>query len=155
MAFSIKYTDVYTHNDKYGKSLLTKYGGSEQPVLPLQYILGGTKSTVTVDDYIYKSYDNNEHTEETINKDAFDKINEVLNNLDKFNQIGEFITKTNESGWTIKAKIQRDYYEWINYFEAEHETYGKLYGDYSNIIYAKSKEAFEHFHTHHYPEVMN
>ena len=55
----------------------------------------------------------------------------------------------NQSGWLIKGKISEDYYEWVNYFEAFHEDYGVVYGDFEKEVFFSSEEAFAHFLKHH------
>ena len=40
----------------------------------------------------------------------------------------------NDSGWKITAEIQGDYYEWVNYFEAKHPTYGKVWGNFEDKV---------------------
>jgi len=37
-------------------------------------------------------------------------------------EIGVETSKTHEDGWTITATVNEDWYEWINYFEAEHQS---------------------------------
>lgn len=62
---------------------------------------------------------------------------------------------TNPSGWTISGEVVKDYFEWVNYFEATHPYFGKVWGDYEDVIYADSKEAFEHFYANHPPNVWD
>jgi hypothetical protein len=59
-----------------------------------------------------------------------------------------FIGK-NESGWTISGEIHEDYYEWINEFEANHELYGKVWGDFEKTVYADSEEGYLDFCKNH------
>lgn len=56
------------------------------------------------------------------------------------------------SGWVITGEVQQDYYEWVNYFEARHPTFGWIKGDFEDEVKAKSKKALEHFMEHHPPE---
>ena len=58
----------------------------------------------------------------------------------------------NESGWKVVGEIHEDYYEWVNQFEATHEKYGKVWGDFEDIVYADSKEGYENFIKNHEPE---
>ncbi len=59
----------------------------------------------------------------------------------------------NNSGWIIRGKIVSDYYEWVNEFEAFHNDYGFVFGDFEDVVYASSEEAFNHFlKNHHYSE---
>lgn len=55
------------------------------------------------------------------------------------------------SGWEISGEIIRDYYEWVNQFKAEHPTYGKVYGDFEDVVFADSNEGFRHFFENHPP----
>lgn len=56
-----------------------------------------------------------------------------------------------KSGWTIEGEVYEDYYEWVNYFTATHPVYGKIEGDFEEIVTAETQEAFEHFCRHHPP----
>lgn len=58
-------------------------------------------------------------------------------------------TKLNESGWEITGKICEDYYHWVNDFEAKHEKYGWIKGNFEDIVTASSKKAYEHFIKNH------
>ena len=55
------------------------------------------------------------------------------------------------SGWEISGEIINDYYEWVNTFMAEHPIYGKVYGDFEDIVFADSNEGFRHFFENHPP----
>lgn len=57
------------------------------------------------------------------------------------------LDKQNKNDWFFKAKIQEDYYQWINFFEASHSKYGKIFGDFEiGIHYPKeNKEALNNF----------
>jgi len=57
----------------------------------------------------------------------------------------------NDSGWEIQGEIKEDYYEWINYFEAKHPKYGKLFGDFEDKIFAENEKSYQHFIKHHKP----
>jgi len=59
---------------------------------------------------------------------------------------------THEDGWTIEGQIHDDYYKWVNYFEASHPTHGRVWGDFERTVFATSKEAYNHFIEHHFPE---
>lgn len=56
------------------------------------------------------------------------------------------------SGWIIKGEIHEDYYTWVNYFEAEHPKYGKVWGDFEFEVYADSEKAFVDFYKNHQPQ---
>ena len=58
----------------------------------------------------------------------------------------------NESGWKVSGDIQEDYYEWVNEFEAIHEKFGKVWGDFEKTVYADSKEGYNNFMENHPPE---
>ena len=58
----------------------------------------------------------------------------------------------NESGWTIEGAVVEDYYEWVNDFEANHPTFGKVWGNFEGEVHADSEEGFAHFFEHHPPE---
>lgn len=49
------------------------------------------------------------------------------------------------TGWEVSGEIQEDYYEWVNYFEATHPKYGHVKGDFEDVVYASSQEAFDMF----------
>ena len=57
----------------------------------------------------------------------------------------------NESGWTIEGQIHEDYFEWVNEFEATHPDFGRVWGDFEDVVYADSEKAFEHFYENHSP----
>jgi len=59
--------------------------------------------------------------------------------------------RRHDSGWTISGEVQEDYYRWVNSFEAYHQKYGKVYGDFEENVVAESEEAFAHFYKHHTP----
>lgn len=58
---------------------------------------------------------------------------------------------TNDSGWVITGEVMEDYYEWVNDFEATHPDFGRVWGDFEDIVYADSEEGFKHFFEHHPP----
>lgn len=66
-------------------------------------------------------------------------------------ETGEF-SFTHESGWTIRGSICEDWYYWVNEFEASHPTFGKVWGNFEDTVYADSEEGFTHFVEHHEPE---
>lgn len=67
----------------------------------------------------------------------------------------EWINNKNSSGWLISGDIHEDYYEWVNEFEAEHPTYGKVWGNFEDKVYADSEEGFRHFYENHTPEAWD
>ena len=60
----------------------------------------------------------------------------------------------NDNGWEIKAEIQEDYFEWINYFEAKK---GKMWvkGNFEDKVYASSKKAYEDFRKYFNPQIWD
>lgn len=60
-------------------------------------------------------------------------------------------TRTHNDGWTIRGMVKDDYVQWINEFYATHEQYGRIWGDFEDIVYADSKEGFIHFFKNHTP----
>jgi len=58
--------------------------------------------------------------------------------------------RKHESGWTIRTNVvEQDYFVWVGDFEAVHSQYGAISGNFSQIVTAESKEAYDHFHKHH------
>jgi len=64
-------------------------------------------------------------------------------------------SKTHDDGWTIIASVHEDWYEWINYFEAQHPIYGKVWGDFEDEVFADSEEGFQHFYENHPPKIWD
>lgn len=58
-------------------------------------------------------------------------------------------------GWTVTGEIHEDYLEWVNEFEAVHTTLGRVWGNFEEIVYASSKEAFDNFMVNHAPEAWD
>jgi len=58
----------------------------------------------------------------------------------------------NVSGWTISGEVFRDYYSWVNSFEATHPDYGAIKGDYEDKILVETEAAWQHFYQYHPPE---
>jgi hypothetical protein len=58
--------------------------------------------------------------------------------------------RKHDSGWTIKTDyVCCDYYAWVESFEAIHKKYGKISGNFSEVVVAKSKKAYDHFCKNH------
>ena len=55
------------------------------------------------------------------------------------------------SGWTITGEVHEDYYEWVNAFEATHPVFGRVWGDYEDVVNADSEEGFNNFYRNHPP----
>lgn len=64
-------------------------------------------------------------------------------------------TRTHADGWTITGEIHEDYFVWVNYFEATHPIYGRVWGDFESEVYADSGEGFAHFYANHVPEAWD
>jgi hypothetical protein len=58
---------------------------------------------------------------------------------------------THLDGWTVKGEIKEDYYEWVNKFAARHHTFGYVWGDFEDVVYADSIEGYQDFIEHHPP----
>jgi hypothetical protein len=65
------------------------------------------------------------------------------------------VVGVNDSGWRVKAVVHEDWFRWVNYFEAFHEDYGIVYGDFEEEVYASDEKALEHFIKNHEPEVWD
>jgi hypothetical protein len=61
-------------------------------------------------------------------------------------------SRTHSDGWTISGAISEDYYYWVNAFEASHPRFGRVWGDFEDVVYADSEEAFEAFYASHTPQ---
>ena len=57
--------------------------------------------------------------------------------------------KTHSDGWEISAKLEADYYVWIDEFTAIHPFHGKIHGILDDKITVSSLEAWEHFSKNH------
>lgn len=62
--------------------------------------------------------------------------------------------RKNSSGWAISAKIEADYYVWIEDFTAYHPTYGKIEAKLREYIDVESEEAYQHFIENHPLEIF-
>jgi hypothetical protein len=62
---------------------------------------------------------------------------------------------THESGWTIRGEVNEECYTWVNKFEATHKTFGKVSGNFEDIVIADSEEAFLNFWENHKPEAWD
>jgi len=59
---------------------------------------------------------------------------------------------THESGWTISGRLYEDYFVWVNEFEATHPFFGRVWGDFEDVVYADSEEGYADFVKNHPPE---
>jgi|TARA_R110000851_G_C12686460_1_gene524448 hypothetical protein len=64
-------------------------------------------------------------------------------------------THLNESGWTITGILREDHYYYVKDFKATHKDFGVVEGNFEDVIYAASKEAFDHFYKNHTPKSWN
>lgn len=67
---------------------------------------------------------------------------------------GHFST-THADGWTITGYVHEDHFRWVNDFEATHEKYGKVWGNFEDEVHADCEEGFQHFWDHHQPEAWD
>lgn len=72
-----------------------------------------------------------------------------------YTKYGDIQQKTHPDGWTIKGEVHEDYCEWVNYFEATHPTYGKVWGDFESEVFASTEEGYNHFYENHKPEAWD
>jgi len=64
-------------------------------------------------------------------------------------------TKTHGDGWTITGIVHEDYYTWVNDFEASHDEYGRVKGNFEGSVFADSEEGFKDFYENHTPEAWD
>lgn len=72
-----------------------------------------------------------------------------------YTSYGVLQKKEHTSGWTIQGEVHKDYFEWVNFFDARHPVYGHVYGNFEKEVRADSEEAFQHFYKNHPPEAWN
>ena len=70
-------------------------------------------------------------------------------------ECGKIEERLHSDGWKIKAMTHADYYRWVNAFEATHPTYGKVWGDFEDKVFADTEEGYNHFYKHHTPEAWD
>lgn len=63
----------------------------------------------------------------------------------------EDVIGSHDSGWTVVGDIHEDYLTWVEQFEARHNTYGRVWGDFDDIVYADLEEGLEDFMRCHPP----
>lgn len=71
---------------------------------------------------------------------------EVLENHK--DETGQY-SRTHPDKWTISGVIVEDYFYWVNDFEASHPIYGRVWGNFEDIVYADSEEGFQNFVANH------
>ena len=74
---------------------------------------------------------------------------EVCENHDG-NSTGKF-SRTHADGWTISGYVSEDWFTWVNEFEASHPDFGRVWGDFEEVVYADSEEAYVAFFAAHTP----
>lgn len=52
----------------------------------------------------------------------------------------------------IEGEVWEDYFEWVNEFQAVHADFGRVWGDFEDIVYADSEEGFNDFYKNHPPQ---
>lgn len=68
---------------------------------------------------------------------------------DQIMQEGREYTKTHDSGWTITAKLNEDYFFWVGGFVAWHPVFGQVAGNFETRVFADSQAGFEDFVRNH------
>lgn len=68
---------------------------------------------------------------------------------------GREYTLTHKNGWTVTGVLIEDWYEWVNDFEASHPTYGRVYGNFENEVYADSEDGFQDFYENFTPDAWD
>lgn len=63
--------------------------------------------------------------------------------------------RTHESRWTISGNICEDYYYWVNNFEAHHPDFGRVWGDFEDVVYADTEAGYEAFCAAHPAKVWD
>lgn len=53
--------------------------------------------------------------------------------------------------WKVEWKVMEDYFEWVNYFTAEHPVYWKVWWDFEQEVYADTEEWYNDFYSKHKP----
>lgn len=66
-----------------------------------------------------------------------------------------FQSRTHDDGWTITGEVHEDYYTWVNYFEATHPLLGLVWGDFEDLVFASSEDAFRNFYANHSPDAWD
>ena len=60
-------------------------------------------------------------------------------------------SRLHADGWLITGYITEDYFYWVNAFEANHPAFGRVWGDFEELVCADSIEAYEAFIASHGP----
>lgn len=65
------------------------------------------------------------------------------------------VWKIHSSGWAIRGDIQDDWATWVNYFEATHARFGKVWGDFESEVFADTEAGFSNFFDNHPPDAWD
>jgi hypothetical protein len=68
---------------------------------------------------------------------------------------GNYYRRIHDDGWTIGGILSEDWYLWVNHFDAEHPKYGRVWGNFEDIVFADSEKAYQHFYKNHRPEAWD
>lgn len=63
----------------------------------------------------------------------------------------ELCKRKHADGWVIQGYIQEIYYTWVNRFDARHPKFGRVWGDFDNLVYFDKREGLEDFIRKHRP----
>src|SRR4028118_7631 len=64
----------------------------------------------------------------------------------------KYSSRKHESGWVISGTpVEGDSYDWVHEFEATHERYGRVWGNFEHQVFADTEEGFNHFYANHPP----
>ncbi len=66
-----------------------------------------------------------------------------------------FSSRTHADGWTISGDIKEDWYYWVNTFEAHHPVFGRVWGDFEDVVFADSQQGYEAFCASHPPRTWD
>ncbi len=82
----------------------------------------------------------------------FDFMAVTLSHTDVYAGSGEYVgfsERQHADGWLIKGDVCEDYYLWVNKFDAVHEVFGRVWGNFEVCVYADSEEGYQDFLKHH------
>ncbi len=82
-------------------------------------------------------------------------VSDITNEHDMFFNPNEFYSKTHPSGWTIIARLRKDFYVWIEIFTAYHPIYGMISAVLNRKIVADSRMGWHDFKLHHKLEIID
>lgn len=70
----------------------------------------------------------------------------------KDEQFNKKLSRLHEDGWLISGFVTEDWFLWVNNFDATHEVYGRVWGNFENKVFADSEAGYKHFILHHPPQ---